>query len=57
MLRFWEGEDYFEMDVTPEEDAGLQSYGDAYVTVEVNSSGFRGHNDVWVSAESLRGFC
>lgn len=57
MLRFWEGEDFFELDVTPEEDAGLQSYGDAYVTVEVNSKGFRGHNDLWVSAESLRGFC
>ena len=57
MLRFWQGENYFELEVAPEEDASLQSYGDAYVTVEVSSNGFRGHNDLWVSAESLRGFC
>ena len=57
MLRFWQGEDYFELAVAPEEDASLQGHGDAYVTVEVRSNGFGGHNDLWVSAESLRGFC
>ena len=57
MLRFWQGENYFELEVAPEEDVSLQSYGDAYVTVEVSSNGFRGHNDLWVSAEGLRGFC
>ena len=57
MLRFWEGENYLELEVLPEEDTSLQSYGDAYVTVEVSSNGFRGHNDLWVSSESLRGFC
>ena len=57
MLRFWQGKNYFELAVSPEEDASLQSYGDAYVTVAVSSNGFRGHNDLWVSAESLRGFC
>ena len=57
MLRFWQGENHFELAVSPEEDASLQSYGDAYVTVEVRSSSFRGHNDLWVSGESLRGFC
>ena len=57
MMRFWQGDDYFQLDVSPEEDTSLQSYGDAYVTVEVNSHGFRGHNDLWVSAENLRGFC
>lgn len=57
MLRFWEGENYFELEVSPEEDKGLQSYGDAYVTVEICSNGFRGQNDLWVSVESLRSFC
>jgi hypothetical protein len=57
MLRFCEGENYFELKVSPEENVSLQSYGDAYITVEVSSSGFRGHNDLWVSSESLRGFC
>jgi hypothetical protein len=57
MLRFWQGENYLELDASPEEDASLQSYGDAYVTVAVCSNGFRGHNDLWVSGESLRRFC
>ncbi len=57
MLRFWQDDNDFELEVTPEESASLPSYGDAYVTVEVSSNGFRGHNDLWVSSESLRTFC
>src|SRR5262245_11171968 len=57
MLRFWQGENYFELEVSPEEDKGVQSYRDAYVSVEVCSNGFRGHNDLWVLSESLRSFC
>lgn len=57
MLRFWQGENYFELEVSPEEGESFQSYGDAYVTVAVSSNGYRGHNDLWVSGESLRIFC
>ena len=57
MLRFWQGENYFKLEVLPEENESLQSYGDAYVTVAISSNGYRGHNDLWVSAGSLRSFC
>ncbi|MBC7910942.1 MAG: hypothetical protein H7Y30_10610 [Pyrinomonadaceae bacterium] len=57
MLRFSEGENYFELEVSPEEDANLPSFDDAHVTVEVCSNGFRGHNDLWVSSNSLHDFC
>jgi|GEM_PF-2402997 len=56
-LRFRQGENYFELFVMPEEDPALQNYGDAYATVDICSNGFRGRNDLWVSAASLREFC
>lgn len=57
MLRFWQGEDYFELEISLAESTGSPGYGDAYVTVEVCSNGFRGHNDLWVLSASLRVFC
>lgn len=56
MLRFERHGDLFEMGATIEEDASLQSKGDAYVTVLVQSGRFRGHNDLWVQREALRDF-
>jgi len=55
-VRFESHEDFLEMEATIEEDASLQSLGDAYVTVLVQASGFRGHNDLWVQRESLEAF-
>lgn len=55
-LRFSNGEDFFEMLVHIEEDSSLQSYGDAYVSARVASSGFAGHNDFWIEAEAFRDF-
>ena len=40
-----------------QEDGELPSRGDAYVTVRISSNGFSGHNDLWVSSESIRSFC
>lgn len=57
MLRFWQDDNYFELEIMSEESASLPGYGDAYVKVKVSSNGFRGHNDLWVSSESLRTFC
>jgi hypothetical protein len=57
LLRFCEGDNYVEITIALEEDASLQSHGDAYLTIEVNSNGFRGHNDLWVFAKSLECFC
>ncbi|HEY8560879.1 MAG TPA: hypothetical protein VIL74_10945 [Pyrinomonadaceae bacterium] len=46
-----------EIEVSPEEDPTLQSYRDAYVSIEVCSNRFTGHNDLWVHRNSLRAFC
>jgi len=35
----------------------LPSRGDAYVTIEISSHGFSGHNDLWVSYGSIQSFC
>jgi hypothetical protein len=56
-LLFSSGEDHLELTVAPETDASLQSFGDAYVTVQVCSNGFAGHDDLWVLRESLGSFC
>jgi hypothetical protein len=57
VLRFSDGQNYFEMGVAIEEDRALPSHGDAYVTVKVQSEGFNGHNDLWVLAAALTTFC
>lgn len=58
MLRFTDGEQFFEMDLrSVEEDASLPSCGDAVVSVRVASHGYAGQNDVWVQKEDLARFC
>ena len=57
MLRFDSQDDFVEIDLATQETADLPSRGDAYLTVRVSSSGFRGHNDLWVLAAALRSFC
>lgn len=57
MLRISDLNDFIELDVVSQEDANVPSRGDAYVTVRVASAGFIGHNDLWVSVESLQEFC
>ena len=56
LLRFSSERASFEMAVTIEEDETLQSGGDAYVTVQVQSQGFVGHNDLWVVGAALASF-
>ena len=50
-------ENFIQIDVTPEEEEGLPSYGDAYVTIFVESNGFSGRNDLWVTADDMKRFC
>jgi predicted phage tail protein len=57
VLRFENNQDAFEMAVSSEEDASLQSFGDAYVAVKVQSHGFTGHNDLSVLGSAMREFC
>jgi len=59
MLRFASetGTDFVEVDLVRQEDSELPSKGDGYLTIQVSSAGFTGHNDLWVCAESLRSFC
>jgi hypothetical protein len=57
VLRFSDGPNFFEMSVAIEEDRTVQSFGDAYVTVKIESSGFSGHNDLWVLGTELARFC
>ena len=45
-----------EIDATIEEDASLQSLGDAFVQVSIRSSGFVGHNDLWLHRGDLTQF-
>ncbi|MDP2202247.1 MAG: hypothetical protein Q8K07_09535 [Methylicorpusculum sp.] len=56
MLRFTNHDDFFEMQVHPEEDPSLPSFGDALVSLRVRSSGFVGENQVWVDVEAMRRF-
>jgi hypothetical protein len=56
LIRLANGNDFFELGVQIEEDSSIQSFGDAYVTIQVQSEGFAGHNDLWVLAEDMRSF-
>lgn len=53
MLRFHDQTDFVEIDVASEEDPG----GDVYLTLRVSSSGFEGHNDLWVLGSEFTAFC
>lgn len=57
MLRFDQGDDFIEINVTTQESENLPSHGDAHVTVRISSNGFSGHNDLWVLASQLQSFC
>ena len=57
MIRFQDHKRFVEVDIVNQEDGDLPSCGDAYVTIEISSNGFSGHNDLWVSYGSLRSFC
>jgi hypothetical protein len=57
MIRFADHENFFELDLSMQEDENLPSKGDAYVTIRLSSNGYAGQNDLWVSFESLCNFC
>lgn len=52
-LRFQGQGQSLEIDASIEADGSLQSLGDAYATVSVRSSGFTGHNDLWLHQEAI----
>lgn len=56
MLRFTQGDNFFEMDVPVVEDVSLQSVSGAMVVLRVRSNGYAGENDLWVHAEALHQF-
>lgn len=57
MIRFQDHKNYVEIDIANQEDGDMPSRGDAYVTIEISSNGFSGHNDLWVSYGSIQSFC
>lgn len=57
MLRFHNGDNYLEMMIEIEEDQSLQSYGDAAVSITLQSHGFSGYSDFWVFGQALGSFC
>ena len=57
MLRFQEHEDFVEIRLVSQEPDNLPSRGDAYLSIQVSSAGFTGHNDLWVVAAALHCFC
>jgi hypothetical protein len=50
-------ENSIEISASIEEDASMPSLGDAYVQIAISSSGFMGHNDLWIQSDELRQFC
>jgi hypothetical protein len=57
ILRLQNIDDYFEMEVAIEEDHTLPNHGDAYITIKIQSHGFSGHNDLWVTGDEFASFC
>jgi hypothetical protein len=57
MIKFQDHKNYVVIDIVNQEDGDLPSHGDAYVTIEISSNGFSGHNHLWVSYSSIRSFC
>lgn len=49
-------ENSIQISASIEEDASLSSLGDAYVQISISSSGFKGHNDLWIQSDELRQF-
>lgn len=57
MLRFEGKRNFIELDLAMQEKDNLPSKGDAYITIRLNSNGYAGQNDLWVSRESFHNFC
>lgn len=55
-IRFSHADDYIELNIVEVEELP-QVAGDTRMLVEVQSSGFKGDNDVWVSVGSFLDFC
>ena len=57
VLKFDNSGSYFEMSVAIADDPLVQNCGDAYITIDALSDGFKGHNDLWVLGEAFSAFC
>jgi hypothetical protein len=55
-LRFSDGANFVQLAVAIEESTP-QTFGDVYVTIQVWSAGFIGHNDLGICASDARAFC
>jgi len=56
VLRFGAQDPQIEIRAAIERDRALPSLGDARLSIQVRSSGFAGHNDLWVRREGLVAF-
>ena len=56
MLRFSNGDNFFEMEVPLVEDVSVQSVNGAVVVLRVQSNGYSGKNQLWVHALELKSF-
>ncbi|WP_425321312.1 WapI family immunity protein [Chromobacterium violaceum] len=57
VMRFENSGSHFEMSIAIEDDPATQNRGDVYITIDVLSGGFRGHNDLWVFDGEFSAFC
>ena len=58
MIKFTDKKNFIEINLLcMEQDKSLPSYGDAYISISVESNGFAGKNDLWVDMASLISFC
>src|SRR5215471_5019704 len=59
MLRFESDshEDFVEIHLVDQEADELPSKGDAYLSIQVSSAGFSGHNDLWIDGATMHSFC
>jgi hypothetical protein len=56
MLRFSQGDNYFEMEVPLVEDVSLHSVNGAVVVLRVSSNGYSGMSELWVHVPDIRSF-
>ena len=56
MLRFSNGDNFFELEVPLVEDVSVHSVNGAVVVLRVQSNGYSGMNDLWVHAPDLSKF-
>jgi hypothetical protein len=58
MIKFSDKSNFIEISlIDMEQDKSLPSYGDAYISISVESNGFSGKNNLWVESGAISSFC